>query len=394
MIVKDKVKLIEQRLKEKRSFIQVISGPRQVGKTTVILDYLKKTDKNNVYITADDVSPDNDIWISQQWETVRLRMKTQNVREYVFVIDEIQKIKNWSETVKLEWDKDSREGNNIKVVLLGSSNLLLQKGLTESLAGRFELIKMMHWSYSEMKDVFGFTPEQYVWFGAYPGAGELINDEDRFKSYIKNSIIEATITKDILLMTRVDKPALLKSVCELGLLYSSQVLSYNKMLGQLKDAGNTTTVSHYIDLLDTSGILGGIQKYTVKAVKGRSSSPKLMAYNTSLINAMIPEKFSEIIAKPEKWGRMVESCVGSYLMNRSKLENFEVYYWIDSNAEVDFVIKKGDKIACLEVKSGKISKSAGIKKFIGQFGDVKSYIIGGQGLSWQEFLMISPSELF
>lgn len=392
--MKDKVKLIEQRLKEKRSFIQVISGPRQVGKTTVILDYLKKTDKNNVYITADDVNPDNDLWISQQWETVRLRMKTQNVREYVFVIDEIQKIKNWSETVKLEWDKDSREGNNIKVVLLGSSNLLLQKGLTESLAGRFELIKMMHWSYNEMKDIFGFTPEQYVWFGAYPGAGELINDEDRFKSYIRNSIIEATITKDILLMTRVDKPALLKSVCELGLLYSSQVLSYNKMLGQLKDAGNTTTVSHYIDLLDTSGILGGIQKYTIKAVKARSSSPKLMAYNTSLINAMMPEKFSEIIAKPEKWGRMVESCVGSYLMNRSKLENFEVYYWIDSNAEVDFVIKKGDKTVCLEVKSGKISKNDGIKKFIGQFGDVKSYIVGGQGLSWQEFLTISPSELF
>ena len=247
--MESKIEVITKRLNEKRKFIQVISGPRQVGKTTTVLEYLKRSGKSSLYITADDVNPENIVWISQQWEIVRLRMKVEKSKEYLLVIDEIQKIRNWSETVKLEWDRDSREKTNIKLVLLGSSQLLLHKGLTESLTGRFEMIKMVHWSYSEMKNEFGFTPEQYVWFGAYPGAGELIDDESRFKDYIRNSIIETTISKDILHITRVDKPALLKSVCELGLLYSGQILSFNKFLGQLHDAGNTTTVSHYLNLL-------------------------------------------------------------------------------------------------------------------------------------------------
>jgi len=392
--MESKIKIITKRLNEKRKFIQVISGPRQVGKTTTILEFLKQSEKKSIYITADDVNPENSVWISQNWETVRLKMKVENADEYILVIDEIQKIRNWSESVKLEWDSDSREKINIKLVLLGSSQLLLQKGLTESLTGRFEIIRMVHWSYAEMKKEFGLTPEQYVWFGAYPGAGELIHDETRFKDYIKNSIIETTISKDILHITRVDKPALLKSVCELGLLYSGQILSFNKFLGQLHDAGNTTTVSHYLELLDNSGMIGGISKYMVQDVRIRASSPKLMTHNTALINAMMPERFSDIIEKPEKWGRLVESCVGSYLLNRSKLEDYGLFYWRENNYEVDFVLKKGDKIVALEIKSGNRQKTDGMRKFMQIYGDSKSYIVGGQGLSWQEFLTLSPSDLF
>ncbi|MBN2856823.1 MAG: ATP-binding protein [Candidatus Delongbacteria bacterium] len=392
--MESKIQIITKRLNEKRRFIQVISGPRQVGKTTTVLEYLKRSGKSSLYITADDVNPENSVWISQQWEIVRLRMKVEKAGEYLLVIDEIQKIRNWSETVKLEWDKDSREKTNIKLVLLGSSQLLLQKGLTESLTGRFELIKMVHWSYAEMKKEFGLTPEQYVWFGAYPGAAELIHDETRFKHYVKNSIIETTISKDILHITRVDKPALLKSVCELGLLYSCQILSFNKFLGQLHDAGNTTTVSHYLELLDNSGIVGGISKFMVQDVRVRASSPKLITHNTALINAMMPETYAEIIEKPEKWGRMVESCVGSYLLNRSKLEEYKLFYWRDNNFEVDFVLKKGDAIVALEIKSGSRQKTEGMKKFMQIYGGAKSYIVGGQGLSWQEFLMINPGDLF
>ncbi len=392
--MESKIKIIEKRLNEKRKFIQVISGPRQVGKTTAILEYLKRTEKKNVYITADDVNPENGVWISQQWGIVRLKMKVENANEYILAIDEIQKIRNWSESVKLEWDRDSREKTNIKLVLLGSSQLLMQKGLSESLTGRFEIIKMVHWSYSEMKTEFGFTPEQYVWFGAYPGAGELIHDEKRFKDYIRNSIIETTISKDILQITRVDKPALLKSVCELGLLYSGQILSFNKFLGQLHDAGNTTTVSHYLDLLDNSGIVGGISKFMMQDVRIRASSPKLSAHNTAIINSLMPEKYVEIIEKPEKWGRLVESCVGSHLLNRSKLENYELFYWRENNFEVDFVLKKGEKVVALEIKSGNIQKTDGMRKFMQIYGSSKSYIVGGQGLSWQEFLTFSPSDLF
>lgn len=392
--MESKIKIIEKRLNEKRKFIQVISGPRQVGKTTAILEYLKRTEKKNVYITADDVNPENGVWISQQWEIVRLKMKVENAKEYILAIDEIQKIRNWSESVKLEWDRDSREKTNIKLVLLGSSQLLMQKGLSESLTGRFEIIKMVHWSYSEMKSEFGFTPEQYVWFGAYPGAGELIHDETRFKDYIRNSIIETTISKDILHITRVDKPALLKSVCELGLLYSGQILSFNKFLGQLHDAGNTTTVSHYLDLLDNSGIVGGISKYMMQDVRIRASSPKLIAHNTALINSLMPEKYAEMIEKPEKWGRLVESCVGSHLLNHSKLENYELFYWRENNFEIDFVLKMGEKVVALEIKSGNRQKTDGMRKFMQIYGSTKSYIVGGQGLSWQEFLTYSPSDLF
>jgi predicted AAA+ superfamily ATPase len=393
-MLKDRIKLLEQRIKEKRRFVQVIAGPRQVGKTTMILEYLRKTNKSNAYISADDVSPENNLWITQQWDLIRTRMKIENRKEYVFVIDEIQKIRNWSSTVKLEWDRDSRENNNIKVILLGSSQLLLQKGLSESLAGRFEIIRMTHWTFGKMRDEFGFSPEQYVWFGGYPGSGELIKDEKRFKDYIRNSIIETTISKDILMMTRVDKPALLKNMFELGLLYSGQILSYNKILGQLNDAGNTTTLSHYLDLLDNSGMLGGIFKFKKTDIKGKSSSPKLHTYNTALINSIMPETFLEIIEKPNKWGRLVESCIGAHLINSSKINNFELYYWREKNYEVDFIMKKGNNVIAIEVKSENYCKSKGISQFKKIYGDIKSYIIGSDGFPWQEFITYDPNDLF
>jgi len=253
---------LEKRVKEINNHIQVLVGPRQVGKTTIIKQLLSKTDMPYVFESADSKQNLGELWIRQLWETARIRLKSSGSTEFLLVIDEIQKIDNWSEEVKLQRDLDKFHNINIKVILLGSSRLLIQKGLTESLAGRFEIINIPHWSFDEMRTAFGWDLESYIWFGGYPGSADLINDEKRWKNYIKDSLIETSISKDILMLTRVDKPALLKTLFEVGCDYSGQILSYTKILGQLKDAGNTTTLAHYLNLLSESGLLGGLEKYS------------------------------------------------------------------------------------------------------------------------------------
>jgi len=249
MFERSYLKSLKARIEEPRKFIQVIFGPRQVGKTTMVTQLLSQLSIASLYESADAVSATNSIWLMQVWESARLRMKTSGAKEFLLVIDEIQKINNWSEIVKQKWDRDTGEGVNIKVIILGSSRLLIQTGLADSLAGRFETIYLEHWSYSEMNAAFGWNFEEYVFFGGYPGSAFLIKNEERWKNYIRDSLIETSISKDILMLTRVDKPALLKRLFELGCLYSGQILSYTKITGQLQDAGNTTTLANYLNLL-------------------------------------------------------------------------------------------------------------------------------------------------
>jgi len=309
---------VKKRIIEPRKFIQVISGPRQVGKTTIINQLLKDINIPSYYVTADNIDPNNLSWIEAQWETARFQKRKKGVDDFILVIDEVQKINNWSEVIKAQWDKDSFNNNAIKLILLGSSQLMLQKGLSESLAGRFEVVPMLHWTFNEMNDAFSFNEEQYVLFGGYPGSVELINDEERWKNYIRDSLIETTISKDIFQITRIDKPALLKRLFELGCLYSGQILSYNKILGQLQDSGNTTTLSHYLHLLDNAGLLSGIEKLYVEKVRQKASSPKLMVQNTALMTAIDDRSTEQNRQQPERWGRLVESAVGSHLLNFSK----------------------------------------------------------------------------
>jgi len=230
MFERSELQVLQGRLTETRKFIQVVSGPRQVGKTTIISQLYNKIKIPVLYESADAIPPGNTLWLDQLWEAARLRMKSQGSEEYILIIDEVQKIPNWSETVKKNWDFDSFNKTNLKVILLGSSRLLLQQGLTESLTGRFENITLPHWSFTEMNKAFGWDEDTYAWYGGYPGSADLIKDGDRWERYIRDSIIETSISKDILMLTRVNKPALLKNLFELGCLYSGQILSYSKML--------------------------------------------------------------------------------------------------------------------------------------------------------------------
>src|SRR5690606_15446296 len=344
MIKRPHFETIENRIKEPRRFIQVIMGPRQVGKTTLVTQLTEKSGVPYLFVSADAVAAADQGWLNQQWDTARIRMKTADAPAFLLVIDEIQKISNWSEVVKLLWDTDTREKRNLKVILLGSSRLLLQQGLTESLAGRFEITYMGHWSLPEMQHAFGWTVDEFVWFGGYPGSAVLKDDEDRWKRYVLDSLIETSISKDILMLTRVDKPALMKRLFEFGCTYSGQILAYSKMLGQLVDAGNTTTLSHYLDLLNTAGLLGGLEKFDRKITRKRSSSPKFQVHNTALISAQQAASFAEVRQQPDAWGRMVESAVGAHLINAAYTEGYRLHYWREGNHEINLVIEWRGKV--------------------------------------------------
>ena len=393
MFERTHLQVLTTRMQEPRKFIQVVMGPRQVGKTTMVTQLADKMKKGYHFISADAVAASNTTWLTQQWETARLIMKQENAPEFLLIVDEIQKISNWSETVKLLWDEDSRNALHLKVILLGSSRLLLQQGLTESLAGRFETTYMGHWSLQEMQTAFGWTVNEYVWFGGYPGAATLIRDEARWKAYINQSLIETSISKDILMLTRIDKPALLKRLFELGCLYSGQILSMTKILGQLQDHGNTVTLSHYLELLDTAGLLAGIEKYSTNPLRVRSSSPKFQVHNTALISAQRNESFSDMGLQPDLWGRMVESAIGAHLINYALAGGYSLHYWRERNDEVDFVIANKGKLIGIEVKTNQTASTKGMAAFQKTFNPDKILLIGDSGLPWQEFLLLDPSGL-
>lgn len=384
---------IIKRMEEPRKFIQVIFGPRQVGKTTLVNQMVKKYSFGSLVVSADAIDAYNTYWLEQQWELARIKLTQSGGEEFLLVVDEIQKIDNWSEKVKSLWDQDTKNNLPLKVIVLGSSRLLIQQGLTESLAGRFETTFMSHWSYSEMLAAFGWNEEQYVYFGGYPGAASLISDQQRWKQYVRESLIETSISKDILMLTRVDKPALMKRLFELSCTYSGQILSYNKMLGQLRDAGNTTTLSHYLTLLSTAGLVTGIEKYSGNIIRKKSSSPKFQVYNTALISALSNESFEDALQNPAFWGRLVESAVGVHLLNHSVSGDFALTYWREGNDEVDFVIEQ-KKLIGIEVKSGAVHNTSGMAAFKKKFNPDKLVVIGNTGLPWQAFLQMKPEELF
>jgi len=394
MFERKELKILQKRIAEPRRFIQIVMGPRQVGKTTMLGQLYRQLKTPALFESADAMSAPDTSWLEQAWESARLQMKTKSTNEFILIIDEIQKISNWSEIVKKLWDEDYTNQLNLKVILSGSSRLLLEQGLTESLAGRFETIYMTHWKLEEMEQAFGWDASKYAWFGGYPGSADLINDEQRWKNYIRDSMIETSISKDILMLTRIDKPALLKKLFELGCQYSGNILSYSKMIGQLQDAGNTTTLAHYLKLLDTAGLLTGLEKYAHATIRKRSSSPKFQVQNNALLSAQNKKTFHEVASDPIEWGRIVESAIGAHLINHSIQNDYSLFYWRDRSNEVDYVLEKGDQVIAIEVKSSYVKNKKGMEAFRQKFNPHKIYLIDNKVLPWNEFLKINPGELF
>jgi predicted AAA+ superfamily ATPase len=378
--------VLAARLGEPRRFIQAVAGPRQVGKTTLVQQVTQGLAVPVRAASADEPTLRSADWIAQQWEAARLSIADRHGA--VLVLDEIQKIPGWSETAKRLWDEDSRARRPLKVVLLGSAPLLIAQGLTESLAGRFETIMLPHWSYAEMRTAFGWSLDQYLFHGGYPGAAPLADDPSRWRRYILDSLIETSIARDVLLLTRVDKPALLRRLFELACHYSGQVLSYTKMLGQLQDAGNTTTLAHYLELLAGAGMVGGLSKYAGDVARSRGSSPKLQVFNTALMTATSGYTPEEARTNREFRGRLVESAVGAHLANAAMCGECSLYYWRERNHEVDFVVRTGRRLVAIEVKSGRAPQvHRGTAEFAQAFKPQRSLLVGGDGIGVDEFLM-------
>ncbi len=386
--------VLRDRLSEKRRFIQVLAGPRQTGKTTLARQIMAGLNMASYYASADEPVLKDPAWIEQQWEVARTEAKAAGrTKRALLVLDEIQKITGWSETVKRLWDEDSVNNLQLHVIILGSSPLLVQRGLAESLAGRFEIIPVTHWTFREMHEAFGWDVEQYIFFGGYPGAADLVKDYQRWSRYIIDSLIETTVSRDILLMTRVDKPALLRRLFELGCTYSGQILSYQKMLGQLQNAGNTTTLAHYLNLLEGAGLLMGLPKYAGRRISQRGSSPKLLALNTGLMTALSRRTFEEAKQDTDYWGRLVESAVGASLANGVKGKDAELFYWSGRNREVDFVLSWGKVLVPIEVKSGRRKTSLpGVQAFSKEFRVKRKLLVGAQGITLNDFLLTPPEE--
>lgn len=394
MIVRSQLSTIIERIQEPRKCIQVLAGPRQVGKTTLIKQFLAQCTIPATSLNADEVATNNRAWISEKWQSVRIRMQLEGQQEHILIIDEVQKIDNWSEIVKKEWDYDTFHDINIKLILLGSSRLLLKDGLTESLMGRFELIRVPHWSYTEMHEAFNFSIEQYIYFGGYPGAAPYVNNEKRWRQYMRDSIIEPAINRDVLMTKRVLKPALMRQLFEIGCAYSGEIIAFNKIIGQLNEAGNTSTLANYLKTLDEASLLGGLQRYAVDFARRYQSIPKYQVYNTALLSYFQGRGFKTEQLDPSRWGRWVESAIGAHLINHAQEQDYDLYYWRDHNDEVDFIIRQtGNRLMALEVKSGHRQDNSGLHVFADKFHPEHSLVVGGDAFPTELFFS-NPIERF
>ncbi|MBP5458103.1 MAG: ATP-binding protein [Paludibacteraceae bacterium] len=386
MFARKQYAILKERLAEDRDKIQVLVGPRQVGKSTVLKQVLRDIDIPYMYVTADVAETESHTWISDMWQTARSKMNMNAAKEYLLVIDEVHKISNWSEVVKKEWDLDTFNDVNIKIVLSGSSRLLLKDGLTESLAGRFELIKMLHWSFSEMREAFGIDINQYIYFGGYPGSVKYIGDARRWRTYVKDAIIRPAIESDIFKTKVLYKPELMRRLFELGCLYSGEEFSLNKMLGELVDVGNVTTLANYLITLNESCLLCGMHKYANDNARKYNSIPKFMVYNSALLSAQSGVSYEKAYTTPKLWGRWVESAVGAYLLNNSDELDYKLYYWRERDDEVDFILHHQNGIIAIEVKSGRVTSNRGLPLFREKFHPKASVVIGSDYLSVEDFL--------
>ena len=376
--------MLTARLAEPRRFLQVVAGPRQVGKTTLVRQVTDALRCPVHFASADEPALRGTEWIAAQWDAARLSVAKDGA---LLVLDEVQKVSGWSEAVKRLWDEDTRKRVKLRVVLLGSTPLLIQRGLTESLAGRFETIRLGHWSFAEMEAAFGWAQGQYLFYGGYPGAAPLISDPPRWKRYVLDALVETTISRDVLLLTRVDKPALLRRLFELGCRYSGQIRSYTKMLGQLHDAGNATTLAHYLERLAGAGMVAGLQKFAGSEARSRGSSPKLQVLNTALMTAQSGLDFEEAFADREYWGRLTESAVGAHLANAAAAGECELFYWRDRKPRGRLRRARRAEGCGDRGESGKPREARpGFEAFAAAFRPTRMLLVGGDGVAIEEFL--------
>jgi predicted AAA+ superfamily ATPase len=366
-------------------------GPRQVGKTTIARQIQKSIGIPGIYASADSPVPHDAAWIETQWRRA-VAEATATGAPALLILDELQKVRGWSETLKLLWDNRA-VGPDIRVLILGSSALMMQEGLTESLAGRFFLHRCSHWEYQECHTAFGWNLEQWIFFGGYPGAAAFTHNESDWKRYITDSLIETVLARDVLQMSKVAKPVLLRHLFALAATLPAQCISYTKMLGQLHDAGNTTTLAHYLKLFESAFLASGLELFSQGVQRKRGSSPKLVLWNNALINALSTRSFAAALADTIWWGRLVENAVGAHLCNSLNSVEYSVTYWREGDYEVDYVVSRSRDVWAIEVKSGSSGRAAGLARFRSRYPDARPLLVGAHGIPLEEFFS-NPVQLF
>lgn len=382
------VRELLQRLEGGPNLAQVVIGPRQVGKTTALHQVMKKWKGPSHYASADLPAPPDAHWVQSNWEAARLEAKRTR-RSTLLVLDEVQKISRWSEVVKGLFDEDRRSRTLVRVVLLGSSSLHVRRGAEESLAGRFELHSCQHWSWPECREAFRWSLDQWLFFGGYPGAAKLSRSFERWSRYVADSLIEAVLSRDVLQLAQVTKPALLRQLFMLAARTPAQIVSFNKMLGQLQDAGNTVTLAHYLHLLESSFLVSGVNVYSAGVLRQRASSPKLLFWNNALPSALAGMPLGQARRRGDWWGRLVENAVGAHLVNQLPA-GAQLRYWRDGDLEVDWVLERGAKLVALEVKSGAPKSTRGLPAFVQRYPRARALIIGEGGIPLDTFFSTPP----
>jgi len=384
------VPLLVREFEKQQPVFQVLTGPRQVGKTTIAQQVMDKLPFPSVYASADSPLPPGPEWIETQWRRAEVEADRSG-GAVLLVLDEVQKVRGWSESLKSKWDAARRTSRDIRLLVLGSSALLIQAGLSESLTGRFFLHRCSHWTFQECADAFGWDLPRWLYFGGYPGAAAFSDDERKWKRYVTDSLIETVLAHDVLQLQKITKPTLLRHLFALAATFPAQILSYNKMLGQLQDAGNTTTLAHYLRLLETAFLISGLELFSRGSVRKRGSSPKLLLWNNALVNALSNRSFNESIADTSWWGRLVENAVGGHLVNNLYPVDYSITYWRHGDNEVDFVIARGTELFAIEVKSGRSGKVSGLDAFRARYPDARLMVVGGNGIPLHDFFS-TPAE--
>jgi len=382
-----------QRLHSPRCRIQVLFGPRESGKTTLAQQAIQAFAGRATYVSSDGPTAIDAFDLEQKWELARLECRRSG--RWLLILDEVQRTAGWSAVARRLRDGDAGEGLDLRVLMIGSSMPLLDAGLKSDLQGLYDMTPTGHWSYAEIQERFGWTLDQYIYFGGYPRTAEMLANEEGWRAFLLEQVIETALARDVLLSAQVAKPSLLRSFFRLACTHSAEVLSFQKMTTQLPGAGNTTTLSGYLELLQGAGLVRGLQKFDDGEERKRGSIPKLQVFNSGLATALSGWTYESARGDGDRWGRLVESAIGAHLANAAVTgEIDDLCYWRERNRDVAFVIRAGNRIVALDVKAGqrKISMP-GIEVFARAFRPYRRLEVGAEGIPVEEFLRISPREL-
>lgn len=395
--------VLRQRLSEPApGRIQLLTGPRQVGKTTVLLELAAELRPVAVYIAADSAEASLPGYLDRVW--VQAEELAELHGRAVVLLDEVHALPDWAGRLKAEWDRLRRRRIPVHVVASGSSALRLAGASRESLAGRFERMTLTHWTVSSLAEVFGLDPaeaaEQLVRRGGYPGAMAYRDDPDRWAAYVRDAIVEPAIGRDILALGAVRKPGLLRQVFAVCTGSPAGIVSLQKIQGRLQDSGALETIAHYLELLEEAYLVAAVRKYSARAARRRSAPPKLITLSNALLAVSDPLGSPDAEAEPARFGAWLENACLAHAWNSGQT----VMYWREEPFEVDGVISGSWGSWAVEVKTGHVALSdlRPLLEFHRRQPQFRPLLIadaralpiaaraGIDATSWQDFLVAGP----